>query len=284
METQQTIVKRIKSIEGTLQITRSMRLVSIAKMQKAREAMRRNQPLLDGSRRLATLAIGSLDGRRHPLTDIRPVQCTLMVVLSGDRGLCGGYNAGVVRHALAALDSFGRPAKVITVGSKAGDALKRRRAYRPFRAYTGLSDAPAFSDAEEIAALIRSVYDSGEADEALLCYTRFTSMLIQNPAIVRLLPLGAGGQDGAATAYEPKGEELLQGVADFYLASSLYGAMLEASVCEQSARILSMDGAVRTAGEMIQELGLSYNQARQGMITQEITEIVTAADAVEGGL
>ena len=284
MESQQTILKRIKSIEGTLQITRSMRLVSIAKMQKAREAMRRNQPLLDGSRRLASLGVGCMDGRRHPLIDGRPVGCTLMVILCGDRGLCGGYNAGVVRHAMAALEALERPVKVVTVGLKAGDAFRRRGAFRPVRMFSGLSDAPMFSDAEEIAALIRSIYDGGEADEALLCYTQFTSMLIQNPAIVRLLPLGNAANDRKATAYEPGGEDMLHGVASFYLASRLYGALLEAAVCEQSARIISMDGAVRTAGDMIQELELSFNQARQGTITQEITEIVTAADAVEGGL
>jgi len=284
METRQTIRNRMKSIEGTRQITRSMRLVSIAKMQKAREAMDRNLPFLKESLRLASAAKSCLHGEKHPYLNDRPKKVTLMVVMSGDRGLCGGFNAAIIRYAQAHLETLGHDAKVITIGAKASDAFRRRQQYRQLASYRGLTDAPIYAEAEEIAAQIRGLYDTGEVDQALLCYTQFTSMLVQHPCILRLLPVEVPADRYAPLAYEPEGAEILEQIVPFYLASRIYGALLESSLSEQSARVLSMDGAVRTAGEMIQSLNIRYNKARQGVITQEITEIVAGADAsaVEG--
>ena len=279
METRQTIKNRIKSIEGTKQITKSMRLVSIVKMQRAREDMQRNRPFLEESRRLVSYTRHCMDGERHPCLDGRPVQNALMVPVAGDRGLCGGYNASVIRSALAYMETLGYPCKVLAIGTKAGDALKRRRQYQPIHVYKGLTDSPFFADAVEIAAIIRDLYDAGEVDRVYLCHARFTSMLVQEPVVSVLLPVEVVPPVTVPASYEPGGEALVGRAVSFYLASSLYGALLEASVCEQSARILSMDGAVRTAGEMIRDLTLRYNQARQAVITREITEIVAGADA-----
>jgi F-type H+-transporting ATPase subunit gamma len=280
MESRQTIKNRIKSIEGTRQITRSMRLVSMAKMQRAREHMKGNLPFLDESRRLAAIAKKCLNGERHPYINGRPVRNTMMVVISGDRGLCGGYNAGVIRTALRHLESLDHPAKVITIGSKVSDAFRRRQAVRPIHSFKGLTDSPIYAEVAEIAEIVRGLFDEGEVDEVMLCFTHFTSMLLQNPQIIRLLPIEEDELSGVAESYEPGGIQMLGSIVSFYLASRLYGAILESSVSEQSARILSMDGAVRTAGEMIMDLTLRYNQARQSVITQELTEIVSGADAI----
>ena len=279
METRQSIKNRIKSIEGTKQITKSMRLVSIVKMQRAREDMQRNLPFLEESRRLVSYARHCMDGESHPCLDGRPVRHALMIPVAGDRGLCGGYNAGVIRAALAHMDALGYPCKVLAIGAKAGDALKRRRQYEPIRVFKGMTDSPFFADAVEIAAMIRDLYDAGEVDRVFLCHARFTSMLVQEPVVRTLLPVEEAATGTLPANYEPGGAAMVGRAVSFYLASVLYGALLEAAVSEQSARILSMDGAVRTAGEMIRDLTLRYNQARQAIITREITEIVAGADA-----
>ena len=253
--------------------------MSIAKMQKAREMAAQNQPFFEESLRLITFAGDCAYVDKHPYIDGRPVQSTLMVVISGDRGLCGGYNAGVIRYATRYMETLGHPAKVIAIGSKAGDAFKRHMHYRPVNIYRGLTDSPIYGETEEIAKSIQEFYDEGEVDRVMLCYTQFSSMLVQQPHIVQLLPLEAPPIAGLPASYEPGGAEMLSSLVSFYLASRLYGAILESALCEQSARVLSMDGASRTAGEMITSLSLRYNRARQDLVTREITEIVAGADA-----
>ena len=279
MESTQRIKSRIKSIEGTRQITRSMRLVSTAKMQRSRESTAKNQPFRDETRRLAALARACMYGESHPYLGGRAVGNTLMVVLSGDRGLCGGHNVGVIRHAMTAIDELDHPAKVITIGAKAGEYFRRRR-IQPVRAFTGISDSPFYSEAAEIARVILDLFDSGQADQVLMCCTEFESMFSQHPRIQRLLPVDDGDPADASVSFEPADASFLRGVIPFYLASAIYGALLESSLCEQCARIVSMDGAVRNADEMIRRLTLRFNQARQGVITREISEIVSGADAV----
>ena len=285
MESRQAIKNRIKSIEGTQQITKSMRLVAMSKMQKAKERMNENLVFLDESCKLVHLAKRCMEGEEHPYIDGRLPQNTLVVIISGDRGLCGGYNAGIIRYALHYIEGLGRPIKVVTIGSKVSDAFKRRQSYRPIHAFKGISDSPMYSEAAEIAEIVRAQFDSGEVDEVLLCYTRFVSMLSQEPEVARLLPLdenvGAAAESDMLT-FEPGGASMLENVVSFYLTSRIFGAILESAVSEQSARILSMDGAARTAGDMIGKLTLRYNQVRQGAITQELTEIVAGADAVGG--
>ena len=282
MESRQAIKNRIKSIEGTRQITRSMRLVAMAKMQRARDNVRENQAFLEESNRLAALVRKCMDGERHPYIDGRPLQNTLMIVISGDRGLCGGYNAGVIRYALNHLEGLGRPAKVITIGSKVSDAFRRRQSVRPIHAYRGVTDSPIYAEVADIAGIAQKMFDEGEVDQVLLCYTKFTSMLVQSPHMIQLLPVEDSEVETESVFFEPVGAEMLKSMVSFYLSSRLYGAVLESAVSEQSARILSMDGATRTAGEMIMSLTLRYNQVRQGAITQELTEIVAGADAISG--
>jgi len=279
MESRQAIKSRIKSIQGTKQITGSMRLVSMAKLQRAREGMRVNAPFLEESRRLASMAKKCMDGEKHLILDGRPVENTLMIAISGDRGLCGGYNASVIRYTLSYLEKLGHPYKVITIGAKISDAFRRRQSCRPACSYRGLADAPIYTEIADIAEIIYNMFISGEVDQVLMCHTKFISMLAQNPEVSRLLPFD---EDPAPCAeeYEPGGAEMLEQIARFYLASRLYSAILESGVSEQSARILSMDGASKTAGEMIASLTLRYNQARQAVITQELSEIVAGADAI----
>lgn len=279
MESRHEIKNRIKSIEGTRQITGSMRLVSMAKLQRARELMSANAPFLEESRRLASLAKRCAAGERHPVIDGRPVKSALMVAISGDRGLCGGYNASMIRFTLRYLESLSYPARVITIGSKISDAFKRRASYKPVYSYRGLSDAPIYREIDDISGLMFDMFMSGEADQILMCHTRFISLLAQQPILTRLLPIDERDEE-LIYEYEPDGFETLERIGRFYLTSRLYGAILESGVCEHSARIISMDGASKTAGDMIAGLTSRFNKARQAVITQELSEIVSGADAI----
>jgi len=283
LESIQLIKNRIKSIEGTRQITRSMRLVSTAKVQKARSRMLANRPFMEEVQRLADIAGQCMDGLPHPFLEGREVRCSAVVVIGGDRGLCGGYNINVARHALSLIESLGK-VQLIAVGAKSREFFRRRLKAEAtlLTSFTAMSEIPSFADVVELADLLLGLYKNGEVDEIHICYTQFETMLLQTPKTIRLLPLDLhkGEKANEITRFEPAGEEFLTQAVSFYVTSALYGALLESAACEQSARITSMDGAAKAADEMIAHLTLRYNQARQGAITQELTEIVSGANAV----
>ena len=280
MESTQLIKQRIRSIEGTRQITRSMRLVATTKVQKARGRLKVNSSYLEEARYLAALSRHCVYGEKHPYITGKEVKRSLMIVISGDRGLCGGYNVSVIRHGVAKMAELKNPCRVITIGSKARDYFKRRSDHNLLESFTGMSESPFYPVVADIARLILDLYDKGEADEVWLCYTKFISMLLLEPKVVRILPIGEEPAKASAIRFEPKGAGILSSSVHFYLAAYIYGALLEAACCEQSARITSMDAAVKSADDLISGLTLVYNQARQSAITQELTEIVSGADAV----
>lgn len=283
MESIQAIKNRIDSIGSTRQITQSMRLVSSAKVQKVRNRMASNRPFLESVLTLADVAVEGLAGTTHPYSTPRPVQKSAVIIISGDRGLCGGYNVNAGREAIKLLRSIG-DAQLITVGVKAWDLFRRRRKTPIMKSFNGVSENPFYDDAREIAATVLDWYNKGEVDQVYVVYTRFQSMLVQIPTAKKLLPLEppAEAPSGVRSIVrcEPGGEDFIDQVVPFYLSSFLFGAMLESSACEQSARITSMDAAVKSSNEMIDSLTLLYNQARQTAITQEIIEIVGGAGAV----
>lgn len=282
MESIQLVKTRIKSIKNTRQITQSMRLVSTSKVQKARARMLANSTFLEEGRRLVRIAQSGLDNSLHPFLQQRPETQSAVIVISSDRGLCGGYSSNVGKEAMLLVDESG-PARIITVGAKARDYCRRRRELNIAHSFTGVSENPFFEDAREIADLALGWYASGEVGQIYMVYTEFKSMLHQTPRRVKLLPLEPLPADfpKERVQCEPDADTFLATVVPFYLYVQLYGAMLESSVCEQSARIASMDAAVKNSDEMIESLTLQYNQARQGTITQELIEIVSGASAVQ---
>lgn len=285
MESLELIKNRIQSIASTRQITRSMRLVSTAKVQKARTQMEENRPFLRETERLVRIAAENASDARHPYLKRREEKRAAVIVISGDRGLCGGYNINANRHAAALIKSLGNDVKIITVGVKARDFFRRRYNKHLAHSFTGVADNPFYDEISGIAAIAQGWYDGGEVDQIYVVYTKFKSMLEQVPAEKRLLPFDMDAipaEDGAKKLVrcEPDGDIFLTRAVSFYLAASLFGLVLESSCCEQSARVTSMDSAVKNADEMIDTLTLQYNQARQGTITQEIIEIVSGADAV----
>lgn len=284
MESLELIKARIQSIANTRQITQSMRLVSTSRVHKARSRMEANRPFLLDAERLACLAAENTSDTRHPYLRRHDGGRAAVIVISGDRGLCGGYNINVNRRAAALIKSLGGDVKIITVGMKSRDFCRRRYKKMLVHSFTGISESPSFDDAAGIAAIVQGWYDSGEVGCVYMVYTKFESMLVQTPVEKRMLPLDTGNtaESGAGkqARCEPCGGSFLAGAVTFYLSACLFGAILEASSCEQSARVTNMDAAVKSADEMIDGLTLMYNQARQSAITQEIIEIVGGADAV----
>lgn len=283
VESIKAIKNRIQSIVSTRQITQSMRLVSTAKVQRVRSRMNANQPFREQAEALIDTVIRYMDGEKHPFISGNSSKEAAILVISADRGLCGGYNVNAGRAAAELVTKLGR-ARFVTVGSKARDYCRRRIKANISRSFEGISENPFFEDATEIADMLIDWYKSGEIGSVYMIYTQFKNMLTQEVITTQLLPLGDRKQEREGVrvnGFEPGAGSFLEHTVPFYLASSIYGAILEASSCEQSARVTSMDSAVKNSDEMISRLSLQYNQARQGRITQEIIEITGGADAVQ---
>ena len=274
------IKNRINSIHSTRQITQSMRTVSTVKVQRARERMLAGRPFLEQARRLVQAAGAALPYGEHPLLAPREGIRAAVLVVSGDRGLCGGYNLNVCK-ALSALAKSHADLKIIIVGSKAADYCAQRFQGKVTRSYTGISENPFYEDAEAIAAALMGWYKNAEVDQVYIIYTQFRTMLSQRTTTAKLLPLEIDPPGGATTRFEIPSTEIFTHAVPFYVTAFVYAAILESAACEHSARIATMDSAVKNAGGMIEALTLLYHQARQGEITREIIEIVSGADAAE---
>ena len=281
METLQEIKNRIQSIESTRQITRSMRLVATSKVQRVRARMTENRPFFHETETMLLAVRQLLAGENHRYFAKRTEQKTAVVVICGDRGLCGGYNVNAIKE-LSTLMRKRRDAQIITVGQKARDYCRRRFPDNVAHSFASISENPFFQDAREIAQLLLSWFDSGAADEIFVVYTRFETMLSHIPTTRQILPLPGDEQTAAIVQCEPAGADFLEQAVPHYLTALLYNAILESATCEQSARISSMDAAARNADDMIESLTLRYNQIRQDAITQELVEIVGGANAVRG--
>jgi len=214
----------------------------------------------------------------HPLLRPREGGRALIIAISGDRGLCGGYNVNVGK-AVSKLMKTHPGAQIVTVGAKAGDYCKARYKNRVARSFTGISETPFYEDAEAIGALAMERYRRGEANRVYVVYTQYKTMLSQKAVAHRLLPIEIEPQS-VKMRFETGSGALFGAALPFYVNAFIYGAILESAACEQGARAAAMDAAVKNAGDMIDALTLRYHQARQGEITQELIEIISAADAV----
>lgn len=282
MESLQAIKNRIQSIQSTRQITQSMRLVSTSKVQKARAHMEANRPFLRESSTLIEMIADSINSSANRYLRQAGSKRAAVIVVGGDRGLCGGYNTGVNKETSRLIGELGK-VRLITIGGKPRDYF-RRRSPKPEQTFIGISENPFFDDAVEVVELALKWYDDGEVDQIHIVYTKFESMLKHDSYSKQLLPLELPVKENrgprSLVYCEPAGETILRHAIGFYLSAYLFGAILESSCCEQSSRIASMDSAVKNADEMVEMLTLRYNQARQSAITQEITEIVGGASSV----
>ncbi|GAW31400.1 MAG: ATP synthase F1 subunit gamma [Bacillota bacterium] len=281
MPSMRDIKRRIKSIKNTEQITKAMKMVAAAKLRKAQDKVFQARPYareLAGT--LSRLAGAALDST-HPLMVKREVKKVAFVVVTADRGLCGGYNANIIRKVRSEISAF-NDVSLICVGRKGRDFF-RRIGVPIIAEFTGLGEEARYQDAKLIAETIVDLYLKGEFDEVYVVYTEFFSALTQRPKTIKLLPVEAPAEEGAKVdyIYEPNAETVLSALLPKYLNTTMFRAMLEAKASEHGARMTAMGSATDNAKEMIAKLTLNYNRARQAAITKEISEIVGGAAALE---
>ncbi len=282
------IKRRIRSIKSTQQITKAMKMVAAAKLRKSQEKVVAARPYANKLRQVMERLVAGAAGLQHPLLEVRPRQRVGFVVLTADRGLCGGYNANIIRLTEQALREEAAETALVPVGRKGRDYIRRRR-YQMVQEYTDLGDNPNFIQAREIARRVMQLYQEGVFDEVNLVYTEFLSAIRQQPTMVRLLPIqpppdpGADqpAADSAEYIYEPSPAGVLATLLPRYVETQLYRALLEAKASEHGARMTAMGSASDNAAEMIDKLTLSFNRARQAAITKEILEVVSGAEALK---
>ena len=284
MASMRNIKRRIKSVNSTQQITKAMNLVASSKLTKAKQNFDDTKPFFNAIRRVIANVVKGAGNTDNVFLKSREVKNTGVVILTGDRGLCGGYNTNACKTALGITE--GKSASYITVGSKAFEFLKNKRCDFA-QNYTGISEKPTYEDARDIGEKITQMYQNGDVDEVYLVYTEYISTIASEPKVMRLLPLdteslGESEKDNLTlTIYEPDDETVLAYVIPKYINTVIYGALVESSVCELTSRMTAMDSATDNASQMLDTLNLHYNRARQGAITQELTEIVSGSNALE---
>jgi len=203
------------------------------------------------------------------------------VLITSDRGLCGGYNANLIRKTSGMIAETQQEVKLVTVGRKGRDFFRRGK-IEFLAEFTGLGDEPSYNQAKEIAQEVIRLYEQGEADEVYLLYTEFVTAMTQRPAQIQLLPIEQpAGTQGKQYIFEPTAEEILNSLLPKYVETQIFRTILEGKASEQGARMTAMSSATDNAKDMIEKLSLAMNRARQAAITTEISEIVSGAAALE---
>lgn len=281
MASMRDIKRRIKSIKSTQQITKAMKMVAAAKLRKAQERVIQARPYATAIKEtLGRLASVATDVS-NPLLEVREVKNVGYILVTADRGLCGGYNTNIIR--LARNEVRGKDnSSMVTVGRKGRDFFRRNNA-NIISEFLGLGEEIDFVDAKTIAATAMDLYIKGELDEVNLIYTEFGSALNQKPTMIKLLPIEPPAETGSKVdyIYEPNAEVVLNQLLPKYVETTIFRALLESKASEQGARMTAMGSATDNAREMIGKLTLTFNRARQAAITREISEIVGGAAALE---
>jgi len=290
MPSLKALKNRIGSVKNTRKITKAMQMVAAAKLRRAQEAAEASRPYAE--RMTAVMAglaasVGSSDSAPRLLAGTGSDQVHLLVVMTSERGLCGGFNTTIVRLARAhaqKLLAAGKTVKILTVGKKGREQLKRDLEAH-FVGHVDLSEVKklGYANAQDIAQQIFARFDGGEFDVATIFYNRFQSVIAQIPTAQQIIP--AQIETGAAEAsslyeYEPSEEAILADLLPRSVATQIFTALLENGASEQGARMSAMDNATRNAGDMINKLTIQYNRSRQAAITTELIEIIAGAEAL----
>lgn len=274
------IKSRIKSVEGTMQITKAMELVATSKLRRAKEKVEKARPYYEVLTEAILNLKNSNDASSLLWFNPKVSKKTLYIVIAGDRGLAGGYNANVFR--LAEALSKNEDALFIPIGKKALEYFKHRKKSIASEKFGYVQDV-GVGDSMEIAEIASALFKSGEVGKVSLVYTKFVSMITQTPVYEELLPFSSESEksgEASMPVFDIDVEEMLDKLVPEYVGGIVYSAVCEASAAESGARRTSMNSANKNAEEMIGTLMLKYNRARQAVITQEITEIVSGAEAL----
>ncbi len=282
---------RIESVKSTRKITKAMQMVAAAKLRRAQEAAEEGRPYAERfSAVMAGLAAsgGGNDGAPKLLSGTGSDQVHLLVVMTAERGLCGGFNSNIARLARQHAQSLmanGKTVKILTVGKKGRDQLKRDLS-DSFVGHVDLTEVKriGYSNAQDIARDVLARFDAGEFDVATLFFSKFVNVVSQEPTAMQIIPAKFESEeeatDGAFYEYEPGEEEILADLLPRGVATQIFSGLLENGASEQGARMSAMDNATRNAGEMIDKLTIEYNRSRQAVITNELIEIISGAEAL----
>ena len=283
------IKRRIKSVKNTQQITKAMKMVSAAKLKRAQDEITAARPYAEKMLSLITSLASKTSPESHPLLTVREEVSRIGVVLiTSDRGLCGGFNTQMLRTADRFLrEKSGVEAQLYLVGRRGADHFKRRSARIMHSRNVG-GARPVYADAVKIAQDVITAYLGGELDEVYIIYSEFKSALTQTPVVQKVLPVpppvGAGEEEEVSVEFkfEPSMEAVLAALLPKYVEVQSFRALLETSASEHGARMSSMDSASKNASSMIGSLTLQYNRIRQAAITKELMEIIGGAEALKG--
>jgi F-type H+-transporting ATPase subunit gamma len=288
---------RIASVKATQKITKAMQMVAAAKLRRAQEAAEAARPYAERMGAVLANLSASMEGR----PDASPLMAGtgkddvhLLIVCTAERGLCGGFNGNIAKLAREHADRLiasGKTVKILTVGKKGYDVLRRKYDHLIFdRVNLREVKYVGYSNAQDIAAKVLALFDDGEFDVATLFYSEFKSVISQVPTAQQIIPANVAADDdgdsaaadlgGAVYEYEPEESEILDELLPRNIAVQIFRALLENAASEQGARMSAMDNATRNAGEMIDKLTLSYNRQRQAQITKELIEIISGAEAL----
>jgi len=288
MPSLKALKNRIGSVKNTRKITKAMQMVAAAKLRRAQESAEAARPFAERMNAVMaglSASVGTSDGAPRLLAGTGSDKVQLLVVMTSERGLCGGFNSTIVRLARAKIVELlaqGKTVKILTVGKKGREQLKRDHSSR-FAGHVDLSEVRrvGYVNAQAVGRDLVARYEAGEFDVATLFYNRFQSVIVQVPTARQVIP--AKFQGTAANAiydYEPGEEAILADLLPRSIATQVFTAMLENGASEQGARMSAMDNATRNAGDMINRLTIQYNRSRQAAITKELIEIISGAEAL----
>jgi F-type H+-transporting ATPase subunit gamma len=284
---------RITSVKSTRKITSAMKMVAASKLRRAQSAAESARPYAQRMERMVGALATSLAGQSGApllLAGTGKDQSHLIVVITSDRGLCGGFNGTIVRSVRALVTDLvrkGKDVKLMMIGRKGRDQLRREYGGRFIETFEGIGRrGVAFSEADEVAGKVIGLFDAGGFDICTVVYNRFKSAIAQELTHQQLVPLpvpeivATAGGNAALYEFEPTEEAILADLLPRNLAVQLFRALLESNASEQGARMTAMDNATRNAGDMINSLTIRYNRSRQAQITKELIEIISGAEAL----
>ncbi|MDP7623944.1 MAG: F0F1 ATP synthase subunit gamma [Rhodospirillales bacterium] len=289
---------RISSVKSTQKITSAMKMVAASRLKRAQEAAEAARPYAERMERMMTSLLdnpGSLEGAGKLLSGTGSDDTHLIVVVTSDRGLCGGFNANIsrgTRNRLLALTGENKNAKILCIGRKGREQLKTEFKNAIVDTYEGIGKAGVqFEEAQGVAVKIIEMFEAGEFDVCSIIYNKFISAITQEVTLRQIIPVQLADEDDEAEAavetgpsaiyeFEPSEEEILAKLLPSNLNVQVFRALLESSASEHGARMSAMDNATRNAGEMIDDLSITYNRTRQAKITSELIEIISGAEAL----
>jgi F-type H+-transporting ATPase subunit gamma len=283
--------KRIASVKSTQKITKAMKMVAAAKLRRAQESAEKGRPYSEKMNNvILNLSSGISDKENAPklLSGSGKDQIHLCVVMTSDRGLCGGFNSNIIKKAksyFAKLSEEGKELKIITVGSKGNDQLKRAYGDKIISNISFKESKNAnYFDAEKVGKIVIEKFEDEEFDVCTIFYNQFKNVITQIPQAQQIIPLNteATEEDKSEDSYEfePDEDEILSNLLPKNISTQIFKAMLENSASEQGSRMSAMDNATRNAGEMVDKLTIEYNRSRQAAITKELIEIISGAESL----